>query len=111
MVEQPSRRLRWHRGQPAAQMGDHAERLGEVTERKSCRDAPPRQRGAGIRRDALPVAEFFRALGEPDLGALLAVRDRCRYCLAGGGEVSFDRAQTIMQGAPSCTFRYKFAPC
>jgi len=29
---------------------------------------------------------------------------------AGEGEVSLDRAQTIMQGAPSCTFRYKFAP-
>jgi hypothetical protein len=24
--------------------------------------------------------------------------------------VSLERAQTIMQGAPSCTFRYKFAP-
>jgi L-2-amino-thiazoline-4-carboxylic acid hydrolase len=29
---------------------------------------------------------------------------------AGGGDVSFTRDQTIMQGAPSCTFRYKFAP-
>ena len=26
------------------------------------------------------------------------------------GEVSFERGQTIMQGAPSSTFRYKFAP-
>ena len=24
-------------------------------------------------------------------------------------EVSLERAQTIMRGAPSCTFRYKFA--
>ena len=29
---------------------------------------------------------------------------------AGEGEVSLDRAQTLMRGAPSCTFRYKFAP-
>jgi hypothetical protein len=29
---------------------------------------------------------------------------------AGGGEVSLTRDQTLMQGAPSCTFRYKFAP-
>ena len=28
----------------------------------------------------------------------------------GKDEVSLDRAQTIMQGAPSCTFRYRFAP-
>ena len=29
---------------------------------------------------------------------------------AGAGEVSLERTQTLMQGAPSCTFRYKFAP-
>ncbi len=28
----------------------------------------------------------------------------------GEGEVRLERAQTIMQGAPSCTFRYTFAP-
>ena len=26
------------------------------------------------------------------------------------GEVTLTREQTIMQGAPACTFRYKFAP-
>jgi hypothetical protein len=29
---------------------------------------------------------------------------------AAGSEVSLDRDQTLMQGAASCTFRYKFAP-
>jgi hypothetical protein len=29
---------------------------------------------------------------------------------AGEGSVSLTRAQTIMKGAPSCTFRYRFAP-
>ena len=28
----------------------------------------------------------------------------------GAGDVSLTRDQTIMQGAPSCTFRYKFTP-
>jgi predicted ArsR family transcriptional regulator len=55
-------------------------------------------------------AEFFRALGEPDLGALLVCATDFDIAAAGEGEVSLDRAQTIMQGAPSCTFRYKFAP-
>jgi len=55
-------------------------------------------------------AEFFRALGEPDLGALLVCENDVHIASAGDGEVSFDRTQTIMQGAPSCTFRYKFAP-
>ena len=55
-------------------------------------------------------AEFFRALGEPELGALLICATDIDIVSASGGDVSLDRAQTLMQGAPSCTFRYKFAP-
>jgi hypothetical protein len=55
-------------------------------------------------------AEFFRALGEPELGALLICEADFDIAAAGEGEVSLERARTIMQGAPSCTFRYKFAP-
>ena len=55
-------------------------------------------------------AEFFRALGEPELGALLICATDFDIAAAGGGEVSFTRDQTIMQGASSCTFRYRFAP-
>jgi predicted ArsR family transcriptional regulator len=55
-------------------------------------------------------AEFFRALGEPELGALLICETDFDIAAAGGGEVAFTRDQTIMQGTPSCTFRYKFAP-
>jgi hypothetical protein len=55
-------------------------------------------------------AEFFRALGEPELGALLICEADFDIAPVGDGEVSLERAQTIMQGAPSCTFRYKFAP-
>jgi len=55
-------------------------------------------------------AEFFRELGEPELGALLICEADFDIASAGDGEVSLERAQTIMQGAPSCTFRYRFAP-
>ena len=55
-------------------------------------------------------AEFFRALGEPELGALLICAADFDVVAAGEGAVSLDRAQTIMQGAASCTFRYRFAP-
>jgi predicted ArsR family transcriptional regulator len=55
-------------------------------------------------------AEFFRALGEPELGALLICETDFDIAAAGGSDVSFTRDQTIMQGASSCTFRYKFAP-
>jgi predicted ArsR family transcriptional regulator len=55
-------------------------------------------------------ADFFRALGEPELGALLVCNTDIDIAAAGGDDVSFSRAQTLMQGAPSCTFRYKFSP-
>ena len=55
-------------------------------------------------------AEFFRALGEPELGALLICQTDFDIAAVGEGEVSLDRAQTLMQGARSCTFRYRFAP-
>jgi predicted ArsR family transcriptional regulator len=57
---------------------------------------------------ACRFAEFFRALGEPDLGALLVCETDVDIAAAGGGEVSFSRSQTLMQGAPCCTFRYRF---
>jgi predicted ArsR family transcriptional regulator len=55
-------------------------------------------------------AEFFRALGEPELGSLLVCATDFDIVAAGGSDVSLTRDQTLMQGAPSCTFRYAFAP-
>jgi predicted ArsR family transcriptional regulator len=55
-------------------------------------------------------AEFFRALGEPELGALLVCATDFDIVAASNGEVDLTRDQTMMQGAPSCTFRYRFAP-
>jgi|SRR5436190_11520611 len=55
-------------------------------------------------------AEFFRALDEPELGALLMCSTDLDIAATSDGEVTLERQQTIMQGAPSCTFRYKFAP-
>jgi hypothetical protein len=55
-------------------------------------------------------ATFFRALGEPELGALLVCETDFDIAAAGGNEVSLTRDQTMMRGAPSCTFRYRFAP-
>jgi hypothetical protein len=53
-------------------------------------------------------AEFFRSLGEPDLGfALLCSMDYTSAEIDGGGDVTLDRATTIMQGGDRCTFRYQ----
>jgi len=56
------------------------------------------------------IAEFFRALGEPELGALLVCATDFDIVAASGDAVSLERAQTIMNGGPCCTFRYKFGP-
>ena len=55
-------------------------------------------------------AEFFRALGEPELGALLICDTDVDIASVGAGEVALDRADTLMRGGPRCTFRYKFTP-
>jgi hypothetical protein len=55
-------------------------------------------------------AEFFKALNEPELGALLMCSTDFDIAATSDGEVTLERRQTIMQGAASCTFRYKFAP-
>ncbi|MDR3385524.1 MAG: hypothetical protein P4L92_00610 [Rudaea sp.] len=51
----------------------------------------------------LPELRAFRA----ELG-----REEADFDIAsvGEGAVSLDRAQPLMQGAPSCTFRYRLAP-
>lgn len=59
---------------------------------------------------ACRFAEFFRALGEPELGALLICETDFDIAAAGAGDVSLTRDQTLMQGGPRCTFRYRFAP-
>jgi hypothetical protein len=85
--------------------------LSEVTEREVSFDMIRHDKEA-LEFDVTSCrfAEFFRALGEPELGALLVCATDFDIVAGAGHDVSLDRAQTLMQGAPSCTFRYKFAP-
>jgi hypothetical protein len=52
-------------------------------------------------------AEFFKALGEPELGFLLVCSADIPMAEGFGPEIKFTRTQTIMQGATHCDFRYK----
>jgi len=52
-------------------------------------------------------ADFFRALGEPELGALLTCEGDLHEVAAVGGGIELHRSQTIMQGAAYCDFRYR----
>jgi predicted ArsR family transcriptional regulator len=85
--------------------------LAEVTEREVTAEMH-RHDGQALEFDITQCrfASFFRALGEPELGALLVCATDFDIVAASGGEVSLTREQTLMQGAPSCTFRYQFAP-
>jgi hypothetical protein len=52
-------------------------------------------------------AQFFRELGEPELGfALLCSGDDTIADEVGKGDIEFRRTKTIMQGGDHCDFRY-----
>lgn len=51
--------------------------------------------------------EFYKALGEPELGFLLVCTADFAIAEGFGGDVRLTRTQTIMQGAPHCDFRYR----
>jgi hypothetical protein len=49
---------------------------------------------------------MYRALGIPELGAVLSCNRDASLIEGFNPEVRFVRTQTIMQGAPCCDFRY-----
>jgi hypothetical protein len=52
-------------------------------------------------------AEFYKQLGEPELGFLLVCSADFDTAEGFGGDIALTRTQTIMQGAPHCDFRYR----
>jgi len=52
-------------------------------------------------------AEFYNALGEPELGFLLVCSADYPMAEGFGPEITLTRTQTIMQGASHCDFRYR----
>jgi len=54
-------------------------------------------------------AEFYHALGEPELGLLLVCSADFAVAEGLGPDVKLTRTQTIMEGASHCDFRYRRA--
>jgi len=52
-------------------------------------------------------AEFYKALGEPELGFLLVCTADFATAEGFGPDIKLTRTQTIMQGADHCDFRYR----
>jgi hypothetical protein len=51
-------------------------------------------------------AEFYKELGEPELGFLLVCSSDFPFAEGLGDEIVLERSQTIMEGASHCDFRY-----
>jgi hypothetical protein len=98
-------------GSPGRKFARMNTALAEVTEREVTFDMHRDDREAReFDITSCRFAEFFRALGEPELGALLVCSTDIDIADAGGSAVSFSRDQTLMQGGSCCTFRYRFEP-
>jgi L-2-amino-thiazoline-4-carboxylic acid hydrolase len=52
-------------------------------------------------------AQFYKELGEPELGFLLACGQDFSFTEGLGSGIKLTRTQTIMQGASHCDFRYR----
>jgi len=52
-------------------------------------------------------AQFYKELGEPELGFLLVCCSDFPFAEGFGPDIKLTRTQTIMQGASHCDFRYR----
>jgi hypothetical protein len=84
---------------------DMRPRIGDAVEREMLKDDGTVREYNVVR---CQYAEFFRALGEPELGGILLCDSDFHIAEVGESDVEFKRTQTIMQGAPYCDFRYRF---
>ena len=84
---------------------DMRPRIGDAVDREMLRDDSTVREYNVIR---CQYAEFFKSLGEPELGGILLCDSDFHIADVGGANVEFRRTQTIMQGAPYCDFRYHF---
>lgn len=55
-------------------------------------------------------AEHFKAIGEPEFGAMITCEIDPPMTAAIGPDLTLDRSQTIMSGASHCDFRWKSGP-
>jgi L-2-amino-thiazoline-4-carboxylic acid hydrolase len=55
-------------------------------------------------------AETYQEMGLGKIGHLLSCNRDGTFCEGYDSRIKLDRAQTIMEGATCCTFRYRFEP-
>ena len=99
----------WWRAQQAAGLGDRMARAFEAFAAAGALDTDvvrqaPDAFDVDVTRCA--YAEFYKAIGAPDLGFLLTCSADFDLADGYGAPVRLTRTQTIMQGANRCDFRY-----
>ncbi len=62
--------------------------------------------GLAVNVTGCRYAEFYKAMGEPELGFLLVCSSDFPLVEGMGNGIELERSQTIMQGASHCDFRY-----
>jgi len=80
-------------------------RIGDAVEREMLAESATVREYNVIR---CAYAEFFKSLGEPELGRFLLCDLDFDLAAVGAPDVEFARTQTIMAGASHCDFRYRF---
>lgn len=92
------------RGKWDAIWADLRPRIGDAIDRQMLRD-DAEARDYNVTRCS--YAEFFKALGEPELGGILLCDIDFHIAEVGEPAIEFRRTQTIMKGAAYCDFRYR----
>ncbi len=78
-------------------------RIGNDADFQPIKDEPEEQ---VINITGCRYADFFRQLGEPELGVVLCCEDDFHIVEMGSPEVELIRTQTMMEGATHCDFHF-----
>jgi hypothetical protein len=87
--------------------GFEAWRKGNALEMEVLEESPERY---AFNVTRCRYAEMYKALGVPELGALLSCNRDFSLVEGFNGALDLERTQTIMQGASHCDFRFRANP-
>lgn len=101
---------RWWQAQQGEHLGDNvaaAFRMYAADGALEYQLIAPGADAVGLDVTACRYAQFFQALGLPELGSLLVCEADFPMAEGFGPDIELQRTQTLMQGASHCDFRYR----
>ena len=100
----------WWRARRSGNVGENMASAFAAFAKGSAIDTKVRAQSADayeIDVTACRYAQFYKELGEPELGFLLVCSLDFPFAEGFGADVELTRTQTVMQGASHCNFRYR----